>query len=67
MNIKTIRNKYGCIHKMPEITIYTGRHEYGKYAGFALPSMLYVPACIFKRDDAAKIIRHHRKGGNGAN
>jgi hypothetical protein len=67
MNMKTIRNKYGCIHTSPEITIYTGRHEHGKYAGFALPSMLYVPACIFKRGDAAKIIRHHRKGGKSAN
>lgn len=51
----------GRTHKLPGITIYTGQHKYGKYAGFSIPSMLFLPACVFSRMDAAKIIRHHRK------
>jgi hypothetical protein len=48
-------------HKLPGITIYTGQHEYGKYAGFSLPSMPFLSACIFARKYAAKILLHHRK------
>jgi hypothetical protein len=57
----------GRTHKLAGITIYTGYHEYGKYAGFSLPSIPYVPACIFSRMDAAKIIRHYRKIKKDAN
>jgi hypothetical protein len=65
--MKTTRNPYGWTHTLPEITIYTGYHAHGKYAGFAIACMLYVPACIFKRNDAAKIIRHYRKTKKDAN
>ena len=57
----------GRTHKLCGITIYTGQHKYGKYAGFSLPSMLYVPACIFSRRDAAKILLNYRKTKKDAN
>jgi hypothetical protein len=65
--MKTYIATTGRTHKLAGITIYTGQHSYGKYAGFSLPSMPYVPACIFKRNDAAKIIRHDRKTKKDAN
>lgn len=56
----TSKNEHGKIHRLPSRHIYTGRHEYGKWAGIDLPGEDYAPIIFCDRKTVAAHLRYIR-------